>query len=212
VVGEILQKFLLAEAVCAVCEERTFEGKIPICQFCLDHLHGDGHYLESKVKGADKAKAFGFYTGVLAKTIRALKFRGVKALAEPLGKGISEDIRRFINQTRAEVITFVPVHFFRWYRRGFDQNEEILKHAGVSALKLLERTRHTPPMAGLGREERLRNVSGSFRIKEGLGLEGKRVLVFDDVVTTGSTATEVARILRDSGAKRVDFYFLAEEY
>lgn len=211
-VGEVLTKLFLARNLCPVCEEREFEGKLPICNQCRDSLTGSGFDLETTIGIQGKIRAFAEYKGIWGKTIKAVKFKGVQPLAPLLGRIISGDLRGFIERMDPDVVTYVPVHPFRWYRRGFDQNREILKGAGIPFIKFLRRIKHTIPFAGLSREERLRKVKKAFAVMKDVEIKGKSVVVFDDVITTGATAFEVTRALKEAGFKEVHFYFLTIEY
>ncbi len=175
-------------------------------------MKGQGFYLPDILPDAKKVRTFSPYRGAMAGAIRAVKFKRVKPLLAVLGNCIREDLQHFVDEVKADLITYVPVHFFRWYSRGFDQNREILISAGIKPEKLLRRVKHSQPLAGLGRIERTRRIDGSFRLTDGKEVRGKRILVFDDVMTTGSTAGEVLKTLKEAGAGEVYFYFLAVEY
>ena len=185
---------------------------MPLCRECSESLRGKGFYLPDIIPGAKKVRTFAPYSGAVAKAIRAVKFKRVRPLLAVLGESIREDLWQFIEEIKPDLITYVPVHFFRWYSRGFDQNRELLLMAGFGPHKLLKRVKHSQPLAGLGREERVREVAGSFRVTDAGQIRGKKVLVFDDVLTTGSTAQEVLKTLKQAGAGEVYFYFLAVEY
>lgn len=185
---------------------------MPLCKECSLSLSGKGFYLPDLIPGAKKVRAYASYSGTIAKVIRAIKFNNIRPLLTVLGQYIREDLGNFIEEIKPDLITYVPVHFFRWYRRGFDQNRDLLMMAGFEPKKVLKRVKHSPPLAGLGKEERSRKVAGSFRVTDAGQIRGKKVLVFDDVLTTGSTAQEVLKTLKQAGAGEVYFYFLAVEY
>ena len=100
----------------------------------------------------------------------------------------------------------MPLSFERESERGFNQSREIARsYAHLADLPLDEdvlwRVRHTPPQQSLARDARQRNVRGAFGVKADLG--GRHVVVVDDVMTTGSTLDEIARVLKAAGAVRV---------
>src|SRR5487761_210982 len=127
---------------------------------------------------------------------------------------------RFMRRAGAEllaacdIVVPVPLHWTRLFARRYNQSA-ILAHALVRdggppvVADLLERRRATPSQGRSGRAERRRNVRGAFALKRGRGVAGRRVLLVDDVLTTGATVSECARTLLDAGATAVDVLTLA---
>lgn len=112
----------------------------------------------------------------------------------------------------AELLAPVPLHPSRFRERGFNQSEllafEVTRALGLPlATSLLERTRHTEAQSGLALNDRRANVRGAFRAAS--AIEQKRILLVDDVISTGSTVSECARALRKCGAKDVGVVTLA---
>jgi ComF family protein len=120
----------------------------------------------------------------------------------------------------AEIAAPVPLHWTRLFSRCFNQSA-LLAYAATAACRrlglaapdvvpdLLERRRRTPPQGRLSRTGRRSNVEGAFRLRPGVVVKGQRVLLFDDVLTTGATIEECARVLKRAGAARVDVLTLA---
>ncbi len=112
-----------------------------------------------------------------------------------------------------EVIVPVPSHWRRRLWRGFDQAavlaRELSRHLGVPVAEALRRTRHTDPQAGLARRQRRLNVRGCFRAAAPETVRGRRVLLIDDVLTTGATANAAAAALKEAGAARIGVFTLA---
>ena len=108
----------------------------------------------------------------------------------------------------------VPLHKSRLRQRGFNQTVilgNILKkkyHLPLRA-NILQRTTHTPPQVTLPVKERKANMRNAFKVNEPGSVEGKTILLLDDVYTTGATMNECARILKKSGASRVDGFVIA---
>jgi ComF family protein len=105
-----------------------------------------------------------------------------------------------------DTVVPVPLHPLRLRERRFNQAEEVGRRVAVSVgVELcgrgLARTRHTRPQVELKGEERLTNVRGAFAARE--DFYGKRVLLIDDVITTGATVDECGRVLREAGAEAV---------
>lgn len=106
-----------------------------------------------------------------------------------------------------DILTFVPLHWTRMIRRGYNQSaliaRELSGYMGMSVrYGILRKSRNTPSQVGLERKDRERNLRSAFSAR---GVEGKSVMVIDDVITTGQTAREVSRTLKRAGASRVIF-------
>ena len=160
-------------------------------------------------KGAffHKAAAGLWYETNVREAIHGLKYREKQHYARPLARVMVYAYQHKIGE-ECDLIAFVPTNPSTLRERGYDQAQllaealsEMLDLPWVSAL---EKTRETRPMHGLKPDERRANVLGAYRVccEDGL-LKGKRVLLVDDILTTGSTLSECARMLRTAGAERV---------
>ena len=156
------------------------------------------------------AVAYGPYDGVLRDLIHLLKYQRVRSVAPLLGS--------LLNQALAATqlpptLLVLPVPLFKGKRhdRGFNQAEEIAKafvscRAAISIqldTTSLARVRETTSQTGLTRHQRRANVRGAFAVTRPQRIQGQTVLVVDDVMTTGTTAGECARVLLRAGAKQV---------
>lgn len=150
------------------------------------------------------ASAAYHYGGPASGMVRRLKYGGAKALAEPMGRHMAramEGLRRL----PADCVVPVPMHKKRLAERGFNHAGELAKalarELGLPVAEALMRLRDTPQQARLSDAERLGNMDGAFAAKPGIPLG--RVLLVDDVVTTGATANACARALIEGGAEGV---------
>ena len=175
---------------------------------------GDGlctHCRESRPE-FERAAAFGEYKDSLRGLIHLLKYEGITPAQAPLGQMLGEAIRELLPATGHEPLLLVPVPLHRSRRRsrGFNQAELI----ALAALKrlsqpielvsgLLIRQRETISQVGLSRQERIENMRGAFRIVDRGRVKGRSVIVVDDVMTTGTTLSECARVLKKAGANMV---------
>ena len=112
-----------------------------------------------------------------------------------------------------DLIVPTPLHWFRYCQRTYNQSELLARviggELGIPVMNLLRRTKWTRQQAKLGREERIRNLTGAFSIRHSTNCRGRCILLVDDVMTTGSTLTAGARVLLESGAKEVNVLVLA---
>lgn len=147
----------------------------------------------------------------LARAIHRLKYDRDVSFAKPLATLLVE---RFRGDFTYDAIVPVPLHVSRLRWRGFNQavvlGRPLATHRVCPMQALaLERVRPTPPQVGLGGEDRRRNMVNAFRVRPEWRLAGKRVLLVDDIYTTGATVNECAKVLRRAGASAVDVAVLA---
>jgi ComF family protein len=140
--------------------------------------------------------------------VHALKFRGELALAGLLGSLLHQRI----SNHEVDCVIPVPLSAERLRARGYNHAVEIARHLRPARLEaaLCERSRDTPPQMELPYAERRRNVRGAFRCTRALA--GESVAVVDDVMTTGATLDEVARVLKAAGASRVTNWVVARTF
>lgn len=154
--------------------------------------------------GFDAAYSFGAYEGELRELIHLFKYGRVQTLARPLGKLLALGLPR---EEKFDAIVPVPLHWWKRWQRGFNQSEllarEIARRTHLPVRKSVRRVKYTNAQAGLTNAKRRANVSQAFRSKGGRVLEGQRVLLVDDVMTTGATAAACARALKRAGASYV---------
>jgi ComF family protein len=136
------------------------------------------------------------FDGVAARVIRALKEDGRTSLANALAPALTAAVAAFGHS--GAVVVPVPTSRAAYRRRGYRVPETVAARAGIPVARLLRLTRRTADQRGLDRDGRRRNVAGSMRASRAQGL---RVLLLDDVVTTGATLAEAARALREGGAE-----------
>jgi ComF family protein len=159
-------------------------------------------------RGFDEAFCFGAYGGTLRELIHLFKYQRMRGLAEPLGALLANALPR---DKRYDAVTAVPLHWRRRWQRGFNQadllGKVIARRRGIRRMKLLGRGWATRAQAGLSNSQRRENVSGAFRARRNVA--GLRILLIDDVMTTGATASACARALKRAGAKSVSVLALA---
>lgn len=226
---------LLFPDVCRVCEQPLHEvSRIPVCEACLKQpqaleaqfycrtcrtpflnrypLDESGRCALCRlgVNGFDEVYSAGAYDGALRKLIHLFKFEGVHTLARPLGDFLKQSLPR---EQRFDAVVPMQLHWRRRWQRGFNQSEllarEIARHWHIPVRNLVRRKKATAPQAGLTSAQRRKNVQGAFELKRRVRLDGLSILLVDDVLTTGATASSCARVLKRAGAKRVALITLA---
>ena len=209
-IGDIFSS-LMAQHLCPVCARQFMAAESPICMRCglifksrqgEDHLCGE--CLQSE-KLYGKARAAGVHDQALMSIMHAYKYGGKVQLAGPLSKLLTAVFEHHWQPDAIDLVLPIPLHPTRFRERGFNQAYLLVRSWGdIVARDILQRKRPTSPQTGLGRKERLRNVRGAFAVRDPLSVKNKRILLVDDVYTTGATVKECARMLKKCNAAQVD--------
>jgi ComF family protein len=154
----------------------------------------------------DCARTAGDYDGALRNIMHAFKYEGRRGLARPLAGMMRAAGGELLRD--ADLVVPVPLHPWRRLRRGFNQAEDLARRLDVPVLSALVRVRPTAPQTGLTAAARRRNVRGAFRVspirwRVRQRLDGARVVLVDDVRTTGATLEACAAALLDAGVRDV---------
>ncbi|PYT21635.1 MAG: hypothetical protein DMG57_37905 [Acidobacteria bacterium] len=193
---------LAAEYYCVTCRT-PFHNRFPLdadgcCRLC-----------RSSIRGFDAASCFGTYEGTLRPLIHLFKYSRMKPLVKPLAEYLAAALPR---DQRFDIAVPMPLHWRRRWQRG-NQSELLARatasRSGIPMANAVRRMRATESQAGLSNAQRRANVSGAFRVKGGRQVQGLRVLLIDDVMTTGATAAACAQALKRAGAKSVALLALA---
>jgi ComF family protein len=208
---------------CEACRNTLTRDPFPTCPRCAGNvgpfvpLDSGCTHCRDEAFPFERVLRLGPYEGLLRDVILRLKHVSHDGLAETLGELWGEHAGADLRATGAGVLVPVPLHFRRLWERGYNQSAA-LTHGLAVRLRLpccpgwLRRIRHTPQQTQQTPSARRENVKGAFRAARGVNLSGQTVLLVDDVMTTGSTASEAARALRDAGAERVVVAVLARAH
>ncbi|MBR3108862.1 MAG: ComF family protein [Clostridia bacterium] len=195
-----------ADCLCAACREKLKSMRLPpeACERCLSPVKRGkpcAFCRSPLMKPIEKVYAPYRYGAESRRLIHQLKFNQCEEAAPLLGKAMADALpdRDF------DCVTPVPLHRFRLRRRGCNQSlllcRELSARTGIPTLELLQRNRYHRPQSLTPKALRQKNVANAFSCVK--NVEGLRVLLVDDVRTTGSTAFSCAKTLRDAGAESV---------
>lgn len=206
---------LLFPPKCPYCRKILDEPRAPVCPDCRPKLPWlEGMAGERKVDFADGCFSPLAYREAVPGAVRRYKFGRVRALGKPFAALMAQCLGSRL-PGGADLITWAPLSKKRLRERGFDQAELLAREVGrllsVPAAPALEKTRNTNPQSELEEESARRaNARGAYALLPGIDLSGKRVVLADDVVTSGSTLGECAALLRRAGAAEVWCLTLAQ--
>lgn len=193
--------------VCADCWSRIIPFTPPLCSHCGDPLPSWrvislATSICARCRRARSAvscaRAIGAYDGALRSIVHALKYDGRRSLAPRLAALMRRECADALDG--ADLLVPVPLHGRRQRARGFNQAGELARDLGPPVRLALKRTRHTPSQTDLPAARRHANVRGAFRLRRRSDVRGLRLVLVDDVCTTGATLEACARVLRDAGA------------
>lgn len=198
--------------VCASCRSslRALDGLV--CVTCGVPLDSGGAHCHACRSGAryrfECLRSAVRYEGVARKLIHAFKYGNRDYLSRALGAELATCIRRHEKLLAADSIVPVPMHWTKQWLRGYNQAELLARHAAVELgmpvhTDVLQRRRRGKVQAALDRESRKQNVRNLIVVREPGLVRGKRILLVDDVATTGATLDACASALRAAGARAV---------
>ena len=194
---------LAADYFCVTCRT-PFVNAFPLdasgrCALCRSNL-----------QSFDAAYSFGGYQGALRQLIHLLKYERIRTLGRPLGDFLAT---AFPRDQRFDAVVPMPLHWRRQWQRGFNQSAllagEVGRRFGLPVIRAVRRARATAPQAGLTNAKRRANVTGAFAPSRRTSVAGLRLLLVDDVMTTGATASACSRALKSAGARYVALLALA---
>ena len=181
---------------CKVCGVPAPSSQTGTCSECL-----------RKTPPYSKIHCYGIYDGALKASIQLLKFQGIKRLAKPLSS-----LLYTLELSNYDALLPVPLHSKKLHEREFNQTALLSYHLSKALripvlLDSLIKVKDTKLQTEVGRADRLRNLKNAF--KSSGDIYGRRLLLIDDVITTGATVTECASVLKKGGAAAVEVAALA---
>ena len=191
---------------CILCRKLLEAQETDLCRACRttapEHPQG-----KLKLQFIDSTAAVWYYRGSIRQSLHRFKFHHGRHLAEPYGRMMAMKVLS-ADMGELDAVTWVPISSLRKLFRGYDQDELLAKvvarELGLPCLPLLKKIRHNRPQSGIaGYAKRRANVMGVYRVQNADSIPGKRILLVDDILTTGATAGECARMLLTAGAKEI---------
>ena len=198
---------LLFPPKCIFCRQLMQEKDKLICEKCEKELP------YTKNGGNMKGNFFTacvsplYYEDSVRESLLRYKFQRMTVYAKPYGELIARCVEEYI-EGEVDIISWVPLSRKRLRRRGYDQvrllAEAVSEELGIPCMPVLEKHRHTKQQSRTGSADKRRaNIMGAYRVIDKEPIENKRILLIDDIVTTGSTFSECARTLGMNGADKV---------
>ncbi|MEQ8176487.1 MAG: ComF family protein [Syntrophomonadaceae bacterium] len=198
---------------CAECTDNMerLRYQLPICDKCGKYIESESGLCsdcKERMPAFEISRATGPYTDLYRIAIKVLKFIGKKNLAYRMGCMMAKVVKEEKRFWPIDLVVPVPSSQGSLKQRGFSQTDLLARQVAKKlklkvGVNLLVRVKDTPTQRELTREEREKNLQSAFDIKDRKKVQGKSILLVDDVYTTGSTIRECTRILLEAGAARV---------
>lgn len=196
---------LLFPRKCAFCRRLT-QNEASVCPRCREKLPYTGYSARQDFPHLDTCYSPLYYTEEVRQSLLRYKFGGLRMYASVYGEFLAKCIDE--NQISCDSITWVPLSRRRLRQRGYDQArllaEDLSARLAIPCVPTLRKIRNNPRQSASGNaEKRRRNVKGVYTALPQADICGKTLLLVDDIVTTGSTLSEAASVLRKAGAASV---------
>ncbi|MGM9614714.1 MAG: ComF family protein [Oscillospiraceae bacterium] len=191
---------------CILCRERQSPGRPTICPSCQTTMpsaigdHKKGDYFSECVSAL-------YYEGPVKLAVRRYKFQEAQAYAPAFGELIAERIYEELDG-KYDLLSWVPLAPDRLRKRGYDQSQLLAENAArrlqKPLVRLLKKRRGVSAQSlAKDADQRRKNIAGAYRVVDPEQVAGRRILLIDDIVTTGSTLSECAKTLLKAGAEEV---------
>ena len=201
---------------CEICEKINENALCKKCEIKLKQFkkYNVEHY---ENESFENHTYLFLYQGIIRDKLIEYKFQNKPYLARMFATLIINEERLIKIVSDYDYIIPVPIHKKRNAKRGYNQSELILKYAILEKKKIntniLKKEINNLPQSSLNKDKRKENVKGVYKVKEGMEnmVKGKSILLFDDIFTTGNTAKECCKILKEAGALKIDILTIAKD-
>lgn len=216
--------------VCLCCGRETVKEEKYLCSFCLTERFEDAN-LENKQSSSDvilpdnvilQHALWQFDTdGDLQTLLHSLKYDRLTSIGRQLGRALAKRAAKHhsvhtVLEKSEPLLIPVPLHYRKFRKRGFNQAftiargiEEVLK-LSICKIDTVRRKKYTKSQTGFTLEKRIKNMKDAFQVSHPEHIEGKMLIIVDDVFTTGSTSFELARTLKEAGARSIMIWTVAQ--
>lgn len=196
------------EQLCAECRSSLSRPDGALCKKCGSPITGSYCEACAEFKYAFKLCRSAFrYGEVVRRLVHSLKYEEELGAANVLAAGMKDYCTDNQIFTDYDTVIPVPLHKVRKRERDYNQSEllarKLAKGLGITCSNAVARKHYTASQTRLGRHARSKNLSGAFRVKHPKSIRDKKIILVDDVFTTGSTVNEISKLLMDRGAKQV---------
>ena len=197
---------LLFPRRCVLCRRVLLKEETDLCHRCRLTAPWVPNIREATTC-LDRRTALWYYEDLVRSSLHRFKFLGHRCYARSYGRLLAQHLVQ-VQFPAFDVLTWVPISPRRRLLRGYDQVELLAqalgRELGVEPVRLLRKIRNTPPQSGIkDPAARRANVQGAFRAVDPARISDQRILLLDDIITTGATSSECARILRTAGARSI---------
>ena len=209
---------LIYPPMCLACEQRLHGEEVELCFSCLSSLNTlHKPHEQFSVPGEihiETAWALFEFDDVFQNLIHHLKYsRRRKAMIVVLDH-YKTHILNLLESSRFDLVVSIPLHPRKYRERGYNQVDDVSDWlaellGAETGTHVVKRTKYTQSQTKLNATQRYENVAAAFQVKHAIDIEHKRILLVDDVLTTGATSNALASVLSDSGAARIDLLTLS---
>lgn len=203
VIDSILNIIYPSLETCVICGEDLNEDSICICNKCKDNIK----YCKDKINIGDKIECYSvaYYSNIMMELIHKLKYKGDFSCGDIIAKLMIDLIK--LQNLDFDYIEYVPMTKFDKSKRGYNQAQYlaalISNYFSKDILSCLLKTKSTKDQIGLDNKKRRENMAGAFTLKSDSRIKNSKILLIDDVITTGATAGECAQELINYGANKI---------
>lgn len=195
------------EKICLFCLDNMEDLKDYICNDCRENVEANHRILKTHLYHLDICYYSAYYNRFIKKMLHDFKFNDKNYLFKPLGQLLVETIIRNSLDKEIDIIFYVSLHRRKKAKRGYNQSELLASYVSkkleIPISHSLKKIKSTKEQHKLNKIERQTNLNNSFKLKNGEELEGKTILLIDDLITTGATLDECAKVLKEKGVKKV---------
>ena len=195
---------LLYPVRCKLCGAALTRGIL--CEACF--VQGEfSLYDRFRIPGASGADAALEYQDFVRRAMHAYKFQHRRAYADWFAEVTGDCLAGWLDDWKPDVLTFVPLSCTRWLRRGYNQSALVArlmaKRHALPCEGMLRKRGFVRTQSSLGHSDRLRNVQNAFAVRRDAQIAGRRIVLIDDIITTGATAQICVSQLQEAGAESV---------